>query len=515
MSIWMTDLADVLRAAGLPVVEVPGWQERGSTYRGGQRDVKGIVCHHTATPDRFPGDYPTYAWIRDGGPGLPGPVANLGLGRSGVWYIFAAGRANHAGPVFDRYRTTYGNGYSIGIEAENSGLSPDWPTAQYDSYARGVAALSLHYKVPFESHKNVRPGKVDPSFPWEPFVARVEAEKKALTTPESRWTTPEGDDPTHLSEGHEHPKVAEVQAWVMGKWAWARAILTPAGGADGKYGPATTTLVATLQQRLNSQAAREEWAGWTPLDVDGKWGPATEAAAKSKSGFRRPAPKPKTDIEEEKPVHLVLFPTGEINSMAYGLGLEKFARSLGYSVNCGPSDALSGKCAPGKHPHGDTSEHFAYADGREGWGLDVGRNPDNGARVSAFEKSMVTSLFYLVIDLSGGALADKLVLDRAVGDHDDHGHIQGRTLRTKRKHFNPSWDGIPAGWVVYGHGSPALSGGDRADEVKALQRALGVKADGSFRLGTWHALREAQAKAGLTVDGIAGKATFGALGVTR
>ena len=289
MSIYMTDLADVIRAAGLPVVEVPGWQTRGTNYNGGQRDVKGIICHHTATPDRFPGDYPTYTWIRDGGANLPGPVANLGLGRSGTWYVFAAGRANHAGPVHAHLRSTYGNGHSIGIEAENSGVSGPWPVPQYDSYARGVAALSLHYRVPFEAHKNVRPGKVDPSFDWAPFVARVEAEKKALTTPESRWTTPEGDDPAYLREDHEHPKVQEIQAWAAKKWAWARAILTPAGGADGKYGPATTTLVATLQERLNSQAARERWAGWVPLAVDGKWGPATERAARTKSGFGKGA----------------------------------------------------------------------------------------------------------------------------------------------------------------------------------------------------------------------------------
>ncbi|MFL0459148.1 N-acetylmuramoyl-L-alanine amidase [Kytococcus sedentarius] len=490
MSIYMTDLADVLRAAGLPVVEVPGWQERGSTYRGGQRDVKGIVCHHTATSDRFPGDYPTFAWIRDGGANLPGPVANLGLGRSGVWYIFAAGRANHAGPVFDRYRTTYGNGYSIGIEAENSGLSPDWPQAQYDSYARGVAALSLHYRIPFEAHKNVRPGKVDPSFPWAPFVARVEAEKKALTKPESRWTTPEGDDPTYLSEGHEHPKVAEIQAWVMGKWAWARAILAPAGGADGKYGPATTTLVATLQQRLNAQAAREKWAGWTPLDVDGKWGPATEAAAKSKSGFRKPAPAPKPPKEAPvTPTPYRRYPEpGKIGTDEFWAELEAIAAEEGYTVNCGPSDNKAGRCAPGKHPHTRTSRHFA------GRAIDYGRNPRTGEPVSAYEQAYLSALGLRLRDLYPTM---GLVLMRGPGDHEDHLHVQDAPQQT-RGSFRPDLSGAPAGVILYGM---------RGDHVKALQRALGVKADGVFGIQTFDAVRAAQSKAGIAVDGIAGPAT--------
>ena len=490
MSIMLTDLADVLRAAGLPVVEVPGWQERGSTYRGGQRDVKGIVCHHTATPDRFTGDYPTYAWIRDGGANLPGPVANLGLGRSGVWYIFAAGRANHAGPVHAHLRTTYGNGYSIGIEAENSGVSGPWPEVQYDSYARGVAALSLHYGVPYEAHKNVRPGKVDPSFNWPEFVADVDAEKAALTKPASRWTTPEGDDPAYLSEGHEHPKVAEVQAWVMGKWAWARAILGPKG-IDGKYGKNTRALVATLQERLNSQAAREKWAGWTPLDVDGKWGPATEHAARAKSGFRKTTPAPKPDIEEAPvtPTPYRRYPAAsKIGTDEFWAELEAIAAEEGYTVNCGPSDYKAGRCAPGKHPHSRTSRHFA------GRAIDYGRNPRTGEPVSAYEQAYLSALGLRLRDLYPDM---GLVLMRGPGDHEDHLHVQDKAQTTPNS-FRPDLSGAPAGVILYGmHG----------DHVKALQQSLGVKADGVYGLQTFDALRAAQSKAGITVDGIAGPAT--------
>lgn len=510
MSIYMTDLARVLASAGLTVVEVPGWKTRGTDYRGGQTAVKGGIAHHTATRDTYRGDMPTLKWLIDGGTNLPGPVANLGLGRSGTWYVIAAGRANHAGPVHARFRDEYANGRSIGIEAEHQGTYPEWPEAQYDAYIRGIAALEQHYRVTFRPHKEVRPGKVDPSFPWGPFRAAVDAAK--APRPVTKWITPEGDDPAYLREGHEHAKVAEIQAWIIDKYGWARDVLAPNGGADGKFGPAMSTVVGLFQSRLNTQAARDGWRGWTPLAVDSKWGPATEAAAKGKSGFRKkaaaPAPKVKT-------TPIVPFPTGGAGSIEYGLGLEAFARACGFSINCGPTDQLAGRCTREKHPHGPTSEHFAVEDGRKGWALDLGRNPASGATVSRYEIAMLSSFCHLVLDLSGGALEDRVVLNRATGDHEDHAHLQGHRLRTKKDHFRPDYRGVPDGWLVYGHGSPALSGGDRADEVKALQRALGIKVDGSFRLDTWHALREAQAKAGINVDGIAGKATFGALGVTR
>lgn len=50
--------------------------------------------------------------------------------------------------------------------------------------------------------------------------------------------------------------------------------------------------------------------------------------------------------------------------------------------------------------------------------------------------------------------------------------------------------------------------GSRGDEVKRLQAALGITADGVFGPGTERALKQWQAGAGLTADGIAGPATL-------
>ncbi len=43
----LTDLADILRKAGLNVVEVSGWKTRG---HGVMRSVKSIIYHHTVSP---------------------------------------------------------------------------------------------------------------------------------------------------------------------------------------------------------------------------------------------------------------------------------------------------------------------------------------------------------------------------------------------------------------------------------------------------------------------------------
>src|SRR5580700_4344959 len=52
----------------------------------------------------------------------PGPLAQLGLGRDGTFYVVAAGRCNQAGQGSWQGVTT-GNSSFIGIEAENTGLS--------------------------------------------------------------------------------------------------------------------------------------------------------------------------------------------------------------------------------------------------------------------------------------------------------------------------------------------------------------------------------------------------------
>lgn len=133
-------LPHVLRQAGLKVAEEPGWETRGRREMG---RVLGVVCHYTAGART--GNFPSMKVVRDGRAGLAGPLAQLGLGRDGTYYVIAAGRCNHAGEGVWR-GITNGNGSFIGIEAENTGGSSDfpWPEIQMDAYHRGVAAILKH-----------------------------------------------------------------------------------------------------------------------------------------------------------------------------------------------------------------------------------------------------------------------------------------------------------------------------------------------------------------------------------
>lgn len=176
----LLDLPQAVALSGLPVVEVAGWQTRG---HGELAAVQTIVCHHTANAASAPGDYPSMGIVVNGRPDLEGPLANLGLGRSGTVYVIAAGVAFHAGATWS---TSQDNWHSIGIEAEHDGLSP-WPPAQYDAYARLCAALIAHYGLAVarvQGHKEIaKPAgrKVDPTFDMTGFRAHVERELEKET----------------------------------------------------------------------------------------------------------------------------------------------------------------------------------------------------------------------------------------------------------------------------------------------------------------------------------------------
>ena len=92
----LTDLADILRGAGLAVVERPGWRTRGHGQMSG---VRCVVLHHTAGPAT--GEAPSLGVVENGRPGLTGPLAQLVLGRSGTWYVVAAGLCHHTGATFE------------------------------------------------------------------------------------------------------------------------------------------------------------------------------------------------------------------------------------------------------------------------------------------------------------------------------------------------------------------------------------------------------------------------------
>lgn len=170
-------LPDVLSGFDLHIE--PGWDTRGYDFA---HPIRGILAHHTATPATASGDYPSLRIVRDGrlppdpSP-VPGPLSQLGLGRSGKVYIIASGRANHAGA--GSWKDWLGNRDTIGIEAEHPGGSHPWTQVQYDAYVALCATLrdALGLAVAdVIGHKEWAPTrKTDPTFNMDTFRSRVEA----------------------------------------------------------------------------------------------------------------------------------------------------------------------------------------------------------------------------------------------------------------------------------------------------------------------------------------------------
>jgi cell wall-associated NlpC family hydrolase len=78
----------------------------------------------------------------------------------------------------------------------------------------------------------------------------------------------------------------------------------------------------------------------------------------------------------------------------------------------------------------------------------------------------------------------------------------------------PATEAVTAGTAQAARvGGTTLQRGDSGSKVKALQRALGITADGEFGTATHKAVRAFQRSHGLTVDGVVGPATARAIGV--
>lgn len=219
----LTWLSKALSDAGLRVAEMPGWQDRGV---GDLRQPYGVLCHHTAGPRL--GIMPSLATLVEGRPGLHGPLAHLGLGRDGTYFVIAAGKAQHAGQGM--WAGVTGNDHFIGIEAENSGRDDDsWPEVQMRAYQHGVAAILKHLGLDADrcaGHKEYAPGrKIDPLFDMDKFrnsVRDILAGRTPAPTPIPSVEPTAKKRPT-LQRGMTRPEVRDVQQ---------RLQLSPTGTLD-------------------------------------------------------------------------------------------------------------------------------------------------------------------------------------------------------------------------------------------------------------------------------------------
>jgi hypothetical protein len=202
MARYLTDLADVLRAAGLTVIEVDGWETRARSS-GGYADGRPthLLVHHTASPQRTDGQRDV-DYIVSGSPVKP--VANIYTDRQGVVWVCAAGATNtngRGGPL-DGVPADSMNLYAISNEIANTGTGEPYPAVQQQSVLTSSAAICRAYGIDVDNvrgHFEWTSRKIDPSGPsmwaasgkWDmdEFRADVAATLAAQTT-----TPPTTDD---------------------------------------------------------------------------------------------------------------------------------------------------------------------------------------------------------------------------------------------------------------------------------------------------------------------------------
>jgi hypothetical protein len=189
-------LATRLRAAGLTVVEVAGWQSRGAAGF----DPRGSVDHHTAGPRS--GNAPSLATVIYGRPDLPGPLCHVLVARDNTCYVIAAGRANHAGS--GSWRGLSGNSSVYGVERENVGTSAEPWRSDQTSTAATVHAALIRGRATHEmvcGHKEWTPRKPDPhTLNMHNFRAMVA--QRLGSTPAPTPPKIEGDPMAYLMVQH-------------------------------------------------------------------------------------------------------------------------------------------------------------------------------------------------------------------------------------------------------------------------------------------------------------------------
>jgi len=182
-SVYLDQLPTVLHnnGAGVPFIEVQGWQRRARSSGGYNGRVEGISIHHTASgpaSDGWPSvNYGTFKAAAK-------PIANIYIERSGTWWLAAGGATNTSGAGGP---TPYcpkdgANSRTIGIEIQNNGVGEPYTDAQVWSLLHGVSLIwndmSRRYNWGFQTDR------IFGHFEWAPG-------RKCDPTGRSAWTSPE------------------------------------------------------------------------------------------------------------------------------------------------------------------------------------------------------------------------------------------------------------------------------------------------------------------------------------
>lgn len=188
------NLPELLRAEGLRVAPIPGFETRGRPPSKGPFHPVGVDWHHTGGD----GDGVKYAqWLaKIGRPDLAAPLAHVSIGRDGTVYVLALGRANHAGKARPSGPVAGGDGNAlyVGVECHNTG-SEGWSKAQYNAMVTTGVVLGRVLGCSPDAQRAHRETSVTGK--WDPgkldmtrFRADIAAKSKAASAAPAAEVTP-------------------------------------------------------------------------------------------------------------------------------------------------------------------------------------------------------------------------------------------------------------------------------------------------------------------------------------
>lgn len=230
--VYLTELADWFRAAGLTVVEWQGWATRARSS-GGYADASRPWCvmwHHTASPPTTsPEDLARYTAET----GDNAPIANVNVERDGSVWLLAAGPTNTNGKgnpmTFTKGRVPQDsmNSYAFGMEIVNDGVGEPYPQVQIDAAFVVSAVVNARLGNAADdvaTHWSYAPTrKIDPAVnavvqgPWQP----------GSCTTSGTWDLDDLRAECRRRATHPAPQEGEsVLVYVEVSDAWARFIGT-------------------------------------------------------------------------------------------------------------------------------------------------------------------------------------------------------------------------------------------------------------------------------------------------
>lgn len=274
--IYLTWLADVLRANGLTVVDsgygIDGWEHRARSSGGFPETPLGVQWHHTASSTTPPNDI---HWQIDGCDDAP--VGNMTIMRDGSVWLVAAGAANTAGKggPLSLSRGTIpldsANTRTVAIEVANNGVGEIWPIAQTNSYFVASNAINAQlgnrpddiFSHSLGTGNGWTDRKIDPAGPveglWQPRFVNSSMTWN-LDDMRAECLARAGSSPVPIPP----PTIGDEMVWVIKGgdsdtyWAWNGVTITGIPGTNWVQAGCDLGIYQNSEPIVYSQAEIDE-----------------------------------------------------------------------------------------------------------------------------------------------------------------------------------------------------------------------------------------------------------------